>query len=220
MATIQVSDAASPQRTPISWIPQDCVSSGWFLGSRRPHGPKIPKRSGARSVNRRDVPDIREVSVQHDEAASSWRHHASGRHPYGMVALSGRVPRRQLQPEAPRAFHPDAGTGAVRCLLHGGPPGRAEHARPGVTAQRDGDLVRAYDAAFGSRDGDGTDWSGRDGIDDVRRALPCRPPVRVARPHQQWPRGMECRHDRQPRRGAQFRADRPCRARRTLPAGA
>ena len=90
----------------------------------------------------------------------------------------------------------------------------------GVAAQRDGDVLRAADAAVRARDGDRTHRPDRDRIDHVRRALPYRPPLRLARPHQQRPRGMEYRHDLEPGCRAEFRADRPRRARRTLPASA
>ncbi len=71
--------------------------------------------------------------------------------------VSGRLSRRQLQLEASRALHSDAGARPVRRVLHGRPSRRAEHADGGAAAQRDGDLVRAADPAVRPRHGDGAD---------------------------------------------------------------
>ena len=51
----------------------------------------------------------------------------------------------------------------------------------------------------------------------LRRAVPHRPPLRLARPHQRRPRRMEHRHHVQPGRRAELRHGRARRARRALP---
>ncbi len=56
----------------------------------------------------------------------------------------------------------------------------------------------------------------RDRFDHLRRALPRRPPLRVARPHQRRPRRVEHRHHVKSGRRAEFRARRPHGARRAL----
>src|SRR5580704_13312622 len=73
---------------------------------------------------------------------AAWRVHAPGRNPYRVVAVSGSLLRRQLQPHAPDPFRAEAGAGPFRRLVHGRPPGGPQHADGGVEAQRDGDLVR------------------------------------------------------------------------------
>ena len=144
------------------------------------------------------------------------RLHAPGRHPHRLVALSRRLPRRQFQLAAPDPFCADPGARPVRRLLHGRPSGRAQHADGGAEAQRHGHLVRSADPAAGAGDGDRASRADRHRLDDLRAALPDRPALRLARPHQRRPRRLEPGHHLQPRRGAQFRADRAHGAWRAL----
>ena len=86
-----------------------------------------------------------------------------------------------------------------------------------LEAQRDGDLVRSADPAAGAGDDDRASRADRDRLDDVRAALSDRAALRLARPYQRRARRVEPGHDLEPRRGAQFRADRAYGARRALP---
>ena len=115
---------------------------------------------------------------------------------------------------------PEAGGGKVRRLLHGRPPRRAEHAGQCAEAQPHRHLVRAVHAVVGAVGRHRTHRPDRDRIDHLRRALPRRPPLCLARSHQQWPRRLEHRHHLQSGCGAEFRARRPHGARRALQAGA
>jgi len=58
MVTIQVSDAAPPQRTPISWIPQDCVSSERFPGVATPTRTENPEAIWRHVGKTGDVPEF------------------------------------------------------------------------------------------------------------------------------------------------------------------
>ena len=137
-------------------------------------------------------------------------------HPHRRLALSRRLPGRQFQLRAPQTLRADAGARQVRRLLHGRPPGRAEHADRGAQAQPHGDLVRAVHAAVGAGRRDRAYRPRRHRLDHVRRALSRRAAVRLARPHQRRPRRLEHRHHLQSRRGAEFRAQRSHGARRAL----
>ena len=134
-----------------------------------------------------------------------------------MVALSRRLPRRQLQPEASGAFRADPGARPVRRLVHGRPPGCAEHADGGVEAQRHSHLVRSVDPVAGLGDGDRAFGADRHRIHDLRAALSGRPPLCLARSYQRRARRLEPGHDLQPRFRAQFRLDRAYGAWRALP---
>ena len=147
---------------------------------------------------------------------AAGRVHAPGWHPYRVVALSRRLPRRQFQPEAPRPLCPDAGARPVRRVVHGRSSGRPQHADGGLEAQRDGDLVRSADVVAGARDGHRASRADRHRVHHLRAALSDRPAVRLARPHQRRARGVEFGHHLQPRRGAQFRHDRAHGSRRAL----
>ena len=113
---------------------------------------------------------------------------------------------------------PQAGGRPLRRLLHGRPHGRAEHAGGGAEAQPHHHLLRAADAAVGAGDGDGAHRADRHGQHDLQRPLPHRPEIRLARPYQRRPRGLEPGHHRQPRRGAEFRPGRAHGAWRALQA--
>ena len=113
-------------------------------------------------------------------------------------------------------FRAKARSREVRRLLHGRPSGRPQHADRGAEAQPHGHIVRAVHAAFGAGRGDRAHRPGRHGLDHLRRALSCRPPLRLARPYQRRPRRLEHRHHVQPGCGAQFRPRRACRAWRAL----
>ena len=86
-----------------------------------------------------------------------------------------------------------------------------------LEAQRHGDLVRSADPAAGAGDDDRASRADRDRLDDVRAALSDRAPLRLARSYQRRARRVEPGDDLEPRRGAQFRADRAYGARRALP---
>ena len=66
------------------------------------------------------------------------RIHAAGHHPHRRLALSRRLPGRELQLRAHQALRADARARQVRRLLHGRPPGRAEHADRRAQAQPHG----------------------------------------------------------------------------------
>ena len=87
--------------------------------------------------------------------------------------------------------------------------------RPAVQTDRD---PRADDTARGAGRQHRADRPDRDGLDQLRRALRPRPPVRLDRPHQRRPRRLEHRHNREPRRRAELRSRRPRAARRPLQA--
>ena len=153
---------------------------------------------------------------ERSQAAETGRLHAAREHSHRRLALSGRHPRRQLQFPRHEGLHPDAGAGQVRRLLHGRSPCGAEHAGERAEAQPHRHLVRALHPAVGAGGGDRAHRLDGDRLDHLRRALPYRPPVRVARPHQRRPRRLEHRHHRQPGRGADFRSRRGRRPRRAL----
>ena len=119
-----------------------------------------------------------------------------------------------------KRLDPETGSRQIRRLLHGRPSGRAEHADQCAQAQPHRDLVRAVHAAVGAGRRHRTYRADRDGIDHVRRALSCRPPLRLARSHQRRTRRLEYRHHLQSGRGAEFRARRAHGACRALQAGA
>ncbi len=106
----------------------------------------------------------------------------------------------------------------VRRLLHGRPSRRAQHAGQRAEAQPHRDLVRAVHAVVGAGRRHRADRADRHRLDHLRRALSCRAPLCLARPHQRRPRRLEHRHHLQSRRGAEFRARRPHGARRALQA--
>ncbi|CAA9253329.1 MAG: Nitrilotriacetate monooxygenase component A, partial [uncultured Craurococcus sp.] len=146
------------------------------------------------------------------------RLHAPGQHPYRRLALSRRLPGCQFQLRPLQALHPDAGARQVRRLLHGGPPGAAQHADRGAEAQPYRQQLRPADPAAGAGRGDGAYRPHRHGLDHLQRALPHRPQVRLARPYQRRQGRVEPRHHLQPRRGAEFRPGRAHGPWRALPA--
>ena len=146
---------------------------------------------------------------QHDQTATpSRRLHAAGQHPHRCLALSWRLSRREFQPRAPEELRPDAGTRQVRCILHGRPSGRAQHADRSAEAQPHRDLVRTVHAAVGVGDGDRPHWPDRHRFHHLRRAVSRRATLRLARPYQRRSRRLEHRHHIQPGRGAEFRPRR------------
>ena len=149
-------------------------------------------------------------------STSAGRIHATGHHPHRRLALSRRLSGCELQLRAHQALRADARARQVRRLLHGRPPGRAEHADRRTQAQPHGDLVRAVHAAVGAGGSDRAYRSGRHRLDHVRCALSRRAPVCVARPHQRRPRRLEYRHHFESGRGVEFRAHRSHGARRAL----
>src|SRR5215472_9498689 len=99
--------------------------------------------------------------------SASWGVHAPGQYSYRLVALSRRLPRCQFQSQASDPLRADPRARPVRRLLHGRPPGRAQHADGRLEAQRHRHLVRSTDFAAGARDGDATSRADRDRIHDV-----------------------------------------------------
>ena len=153
-------------------------------------------------------------------SVAARRVHAAGLHSHRRVALSRRLAGRQFQFCAYQAADPETRSRQVRRLLHGRPSGRAEHAGQCAEAQPHRHLVRAVHAAVGAGRRHRTYRPDRDGLDHLRRALSCRPPLRLARSHQRRPCGVEHRHHLQSGRGAELRARRSHGARRALQAGA
>ena len=156
--------------------------------------------------------------MSHEQIAATAprRVHAAGQHPHRGLALSGRHPGRELQLRPYQALRPDPGARQVRRVLHGRPSRRAEHADERAEAQRHRHLVRSGDPAAGAGGGDRAARADRDRLDDLRRALSRRPPLRLARSSQRRARRLERRHHLQPGCGAQLRARGARRARRAL----
>ncbi len=151
-------------------------------------------------------------------ATQARRVHAPDQHPHRRLALSRGLARRQFQLRPHQDADPEARGRQVRRLLHGRSPRRAEHAGQCAQAQPHRDLVRAVHAAVGAVRGHRADRPDRDGLDHVRRALSRGAALRLARPSQRRPRGLEYRHHLEPGRGAEFRPRRPHGARRALQA--
>ena len=149
-------------------------------------------------------------------STAPWRIHAAGKHSHRGLALSGRLAGHEFQPRAYEALHPDARAGEVRCLLHGRPHGRAQHAARCAQAQPHGNVVRAVHAALGAVSGHRAHRPRRHRLDHVRRALSRRAPLRLARSPERRPCRLEHRHHLEPGRGAQFRARRAHGAQRAL----
>ncbi|KAJ8133921.1 hypothetical protein OY671_012865, partial [Metschnikowia pulcherrima] len=126
-------------------------------------------------------------------------------------ALPRRPARRQFQLRAPQALRPGAGTGALRRVLHGGPPCVAEHADRGAQAQPYRHLVRAVHAAVRAEPGDRAAGAGGDRVDHLRRTVPRGAALRLARPSEPGARRSEHRDHLQSRRRAQFRPHRTAR---------
>src|SRR6266478_3256221 len=150
--------------------------------------------------------DFSEQCNEHDiiTPTPSWCVHAAGEHSHRRLALSRRVAGHEFQLRAPETLHPGAGAGEVRCLLHGRPHGRAQHAARCAQAQPHGDLIRAVHAVVGPVPGDRTHRLGRHRLDHFRRALSHRAPLRLARSYFRRPRWLEYRHHFQSGRRPQF----------------
>src|SRR6266566_7353657 len=76
------------------------------------------------------VYDFPEHDNEHDfvTATPSRCVYAPGEHPHQRLALSRRVAGHEFQLRAPETLYPGTGARQIRCLLHGRPYGRAQHA--------------------------------------------------------------------------------------------
>jgi hypothetical protein len=156
------------------------------------------------------------ISYQTTKPTREWGHgttstqarriHAAGQHSYRRVALSRRMAGCQFQFRPYQATDPETRGRKIRRILHGRPSGSAEHADLCVEAQPHRDFVRAVHAVVGTGRRHRADRTDRYGLDHFRRALSCRPPLRLARSHQRRPRRMEHRHHVKSGRGVEFRA--------------
>ncbi len=117
----------------------------------------------------------------------------------------------QLQPAGDADHRADRRARKVRSVLHLRRVGDGSR-RPPVVRQP----VRAAHPALGAQHGDDPRRPRRHGVDELRRAVPCRPRLRLARSSERRPRRLERGHQH-PRQGrAQLQQDQARRARPAL----